>query len=270
MKLFTATLWGEAHARKLVEELARLSQWFQFQPLPDDAYQVAVKVENRRWLEHWIKEAGADRQPERHECDNCRNSFVATDLKETRDYSQRVDPGGTVPSGECPDCGALCYPARPSEDLVAVRLVSGHPYSTWWVEVDAWVKKEPTKLYAALRGIGFAEAEWGPLPPLDGIQVRTFVKDGTDLFASWKPTEAKANITEVLRVLEGFGFGRVESGRLVPGAPDQGNRIVVEVRPGPPTGATPSLERPRDDQGPEQGIAVLATALKDRTAGRRH
>lgn len=28
---------------------------------------------------------------------------------------QRIDPGGVVPSGECPDCGSLCYPAKPED-----------------------------------------------------------------------------------------------------------------------------------------------------------
>ena len=44
------------------------------------------------------------------ECDNC--SWKGTPkigLEDIPDLSQRLDEGGTVPSGECPKCGALCY-----------------------------------------------------------------------------------------------------------------------------------------------------------------
>jgi hypothetical protein len=47
-----------------------------------------------------------------HECDDCGETYDEDDLNEIEDYHQRVDAGGIVPSGECPDadCGALCYP----------------------------------------------------------------------------------------------------------------------------------------------------------------
>ena len=48
----------------------------------------------------------------KHECDNCDKLWAEDDLKEVEDLSMRVDPGGIMPSGECPDCGALCYPAE--------------------------------------------------------------------------------------------------------------------------------------------------------------
>ncbi len=44
------------------------------------------------------------------ECANC--SWTGTPkigLNEIPDLHQRIDEGGTVPSGECPECGALCY-----------------------------------------------------------------------------------------------------------------------------------------------------------------
>ena len=46
-----------------------------------------------------------------HECANCGGTWEDGDLKAIKDYFERVEPGGTVPSGECPECGALCYPA---------------------------------------------------------------------------------------------------------------------------------------------------------------
>jgi len=45
-----------------------------------------------------------------HKCDNCSKIFDAIDLKDIEDLSLRIDAGGIVPSGDCPDCGALCYP----------------------------------------------------------------------------------------------------------------------------------------------------------------
>jgi hypothetical protein len=45
-----------------------------------------------------------------HECDNCGGTWEEDDLHPIKDYFERVEPGGTVPSGECPECGALCYP----------------------------------------------------------------------------------------------------------------------------------------------------------------
>lgn len=47
-----------------------------------------------------------------NECDDCGKKFTDEELKEVRHLSMRVDPGGTMPSGECPKCGALCYPVE--------------------------------------------------------------------------------------------------------------------------------------------------------------
>ena len=44
-----------------------------------------------------------------HECDNCGKIFHDNELDVIEDLDSRVDPGGEVPSGECPVCGALCY-----------------------------------------------------------------------------------------------------------------------------------------------------------------
>lgn len=43
-------------------------------------------------------------------CDSCKKEWKREMLCEVKDYFQRVEPGGVVPSGECPGCGALCYP----------------------------------------------------------------------------------------------------------------------------------------------------------------
>jgi len=48
----------------------------------------------------------------KHRCDNCGVEWDLEDLQPIKDLHQRVDPGGVMPSGECPDCGALCYPEK--------------------------------------------------------------------------------------------------------------------------------------------------------------
>lgn len=51
-------------------------------------------------------------------CANCDWQGDVDQVKPIQDITQRIDPGGTVPAGECPECGALCYLAddnlRPS------------------------------------------------------------------------------------------------------------------------------------------------------------
>lgn len=55
-------------------------------------------------------------------CDNCGKVYSEDDLKVVRHLHERVDPGGIMPSGECPnsECGALCYPT--DEDTTKVKL----------------------------------------------------------------------------------------------------------------------------------------------------
>ena len=48
----------------------------------------------------------------RHQCDNCEWEGQAEALRPIRSLESRLDPGGIVPSGECPYCGALAYPVK--------------------------------------------------------------------------------------------------------------------------------------------------------------
>lgn len=48
------------------------------------------------------------------QCDNC--GWIGKPLFELHEISnllQRIEPGGVVPSGECPKCDCLCYPVKP-------------------------------------------------------------------------------------------------------------------------------------------------------------
>ncbi len=47
-----------------------------------------------------------------HRCDNCSQEHKAAALKGIDNLFERLEPGGVVPSGECPDCGALCFPVE--------------------------------------------------------------------------------------------------------------------------------------------------------------
>ena len=44
---------------------------------------------------------------------NCEQQYELPDdrikLADVEDLWMRIDPGGEVPAGECPACGALCY-----------------------------------------------------------------------------------------------------------------------------------------------------------------
>lgn len=53
----------------------------------------------------WIEREGL------HQCQNCRKTFTSDQLREDiPHYHERVAEGEEEPSGECPDCGALCHP----------------------------------------------------------------------------------------------------------------------------------------------------------------
>lgn len=55
-----------------------------------------------------------------NECDDCGKRWPDSKLREVDKLFERVDPGGVMPSGECPECGALCYPIE--TDFTVVTL----------------------------------------------------------------------------------------------------------------------------------------------------
>ena len=72
-------------------------------------------------------------------CDNCKREWQRGMLCEVKDYFQRVEPGGVVPSGECPECGALCY----SKEVVCRPIKE-------WLQEAAWIYPENDKQFLAL------------------------------------------------------------------------------------------------------------------------
>jgi len=49
---------------------------------------------------------------DRSACQNCGKEWDNGQLNPIQDIHQRVEPGEPMPSGECPDCGALCQLIR--------------------------------------------------------------------------------------------------------------------------------------------------------------
>lgn len=56
MKTYTVTLSGEKMAMGVVSRLVQASQWFTFEPMPDEDYEISVKAENKRMLDQLIVE----------------------------------------------------------------------------------------------------------------------------------------------------------------------------------------------------------------------
>lgn len=56
-----------------------------------------------------------------HECDNCGWSGSEEELgcvmADMADFFERVTPGCPVPSGDCPECRACCYPLDQREEM---------------------------------------------------------------------------------------------------------------------------------------------------------
>jgi len=60
-------------------------------------------------------------------CDNCGKRFENSDelnsaFPDIPDLTERIEPGGTVPAGECPWCGALAYPCDHDDTKVLAAL----------------------------------------------------------------------------------------------------------------------------------------------------
>jgi len=54
-------------------------------------------------------------------CDNCDwKGEPKIKLGDIPDLNERLDEGSVVPSGECPECGALCYVDQPTTEIKIV------------------------------------------------------------------------------------------------------------------------------------------------------
>lgn len=84
-------------------------------------------------------------------CDDCSACRAEGDLNYIMDYHERVEPGGMVPSGECPDCGALCYPedakktAREIVTVVRTGTEAAYVHGDSKAAVEAALERIPHK-----------------------------------------------------------------------------------------------------------------------------
>ena len=55
------------------------------------------------------------------ECANCGLRNAANDLDPTHDIWSRIQPGEIMPHGDCPECGAFCYPVTEPEKRLTIH-----------------------------------------------------------------------------------------------------------------------------------------------------
>lgn len=101
-----------------------------------------------------------DGGPDEYRCANCDTVYPFDSLNPIQSFHERVEAGGEVPAGECPDddCGALCYPTK----LMSVE----HAPERFVINMDderAAARIDP-------QGIVWQGIHW---PDVDAIEVAT-------------------------------------------------------------------------------------------------
>ena len=81
-----------------------------------------------------IELRGRDIDDPLSDCQNCGKRWRESELREIQDIHQRVNPGEPMPSGECPECGALCQQLDAIPRRARVKLADRpHPADdAWW------------------------------------------------------------------------------------------------------------------------------------------
>lgn len=96
----------------------------------------------------------------RAKCQNCGLVLDEDDLKEIRHLSERVAPGEEMPSGECPQCGAVCHPTNAKVKPIKLRLILDVAYGHHGEEVSN-LKEMLQKMVETAMGDGHLTGE-GP------------------------------------------------------------------------------------------------------------
>ncbi len=60
-------------------------------------------------------------------CQNCEWKGTEAELAPYSDMEKRLEPGDTVPEGECPECGACCWPEETPADIAAEKARQAGP-----------------------------------------------------------------------------------------------------------------------------------------------
>jgi predicted nucleic acid-binding Zn-ribbon protein len=60
-------------------------------------------------------------------CQNCGENWAEADLQMIDDVQDRVMAGDTMPDGQCPECGGVCFAAETPEEQAAERVRRAGP-----------------------------------------------------------------------------------------------------------------------------------------------
>ena len=82
----------------------------------DDTNLAHHNGEDGWWVEGWLWVPDTQVRDQYARCANCNRLWLTSELPPAQDLSQRAAPNDEV-SGECPDCGALCWPLEEKEDV---------------------------------------------------------------------------------------------------------------------------------------------------------
>ena len=105
-------------------------------------------------------------------CDNCQKVTSDEDLNSVNDIYERVDPGGVMPSGECPHCGCLAYPIvrKKTRRCVAIQDAdSGKIVGVYLIPY--WMTDHQARDYVVLTG-NQIDAVTKPPNTWDGSELR--------------------------------------------------------------------------------------------------
>ena len=75
-----------------------------------------------------------------YKCDNCGRTYECkADMDEIEDLSQRIEPGGIYPAGQCRECVALCYPTESLEPVKVCAAIVFDKYGNdcWFISRTA-------------------------------------------------------------------------------------------------------------------------------------
>lgn len=156
-------------------------------------------------------------------CDNCSWKGDASELVMISDIEQRINAGGVVPAGQCPneDCGALAYldtpPAwarDPVKDaagdlLTAVDRVLGQISVYGRVERGSPAHELCTQAHAKAKGMAFVERsqadllamQYGPELANMLILALPYVEDTVD-HPAYKPDVVRGRVKAIMALLK--------------------------------------------------------------------
>ena len=60
-------------------------------------------------------------------CQNCGSDWAEASLLEINDIFERVQPGDTMPDGECPECGGVCFAVETPEEQAREQVRNAAP-----------------------------------------------------------------------------------------------------------------------------------------------